>query len=367
MDIHQKYMQKCLNISQKAGNKTYPNPLVGCIIVKNNKIIAKGYHKEHGYPHAEVNAINNATENVSGADLYVNLEPCSHFGKTPPCADLIIKSKIKNVYIGMEDPNPLVGGNGIKKLRENGINVYTNILEDKCRELNEPFIKFIQKKEAFITLKIAATLDGKTAEPSGYSKWITSDKSRAFVHRLRFLSTAILIGATTLKRDNPYLNTRNGLKVIDEPYKIVVSENLQLDFNSNIFKIPEKVIIVTSEKNREKVKDYNVITLPETFDKKLDFTTLNKALYKKGIYTLLAEGGSTLTSYLLKYKCVDKIYIFYGNSIMGGKDSIPMVGGDIFFPLQNPLKIDIKGVKKISSDIMLKGYPLYHNNKNKEF
>ncbi len=224
MDIHRKYMLKCINLAKKAGSNTYPNPLVGSVIVKNGKIIGKGYHKEFGKPHAEVDAIKNSSESVENADLYVNLEPCSHYGKTPPCADLIIKKKIKNVYIGMLDPNPVVAGKGVTKLKESGINVVTGILENQCKELNEVFTKLILNKSSFITLKIAATLDGKIAEKNGFSKWITSEKSRKLVHKFRKFSNGILIGANTLKKDNPFLNVRSNEKVLKEPYKIIISK-----------------------------------------------------------------------------------------------------------------------------------------------
>ncbi len=354
---NKKLMLRAIKLAQKAGSKTYPNPLVGAVIVKNGEIIGEGYHKKFGSAHAEVNAINNCKVTPEGASLYVNLEPCSHYGKTPPCADLIIKNKIKNVFIGMTDPNPLVAGKGIKKLKEHGINVITGILEDKCRELNEVFLKLITKKESFITHKIASTLDGKIAEDSGYSKWITSEKSRQIVHKLRNFADAILVGAETIRNDNPYLNVRKREAVISEPFKIIISKSLNFDKSYNVFKIPEKVIIITSVKNYNHpfLKEFRTIYLPEEKNF-INLKTLPKELYKNKIYHIFAEGGSKLNYFLMKYRIVDKLYIFYSNKILCG-NAMPIYNGEELFSLKNPLNLLNFKIKKLGSDFYISGYP----------
>ncbi len=353
------FMLQAINLAKKAKNNTFPNPLVGAVVVKDGKIIGKGYHQKFGTNHAEVNAIKNCTESPENASIYVNLEPCSHYGKTPPCTDIIIKSGIKNVYIGMVDPNPIVSGNGIKKLQENGINVHVGILEEKCKKLNEVFIKLITRKESFLTHKIASTLDGKIAESTGNSKWITSDKSRNFVHKLRSFCNAILVGANTIRKDNPHLNVRKNNKVISEPFKVIITKSLKFDLSLNIFKNIEKVILVTSEKNQKQkmLKNFNTILLPEK-NNQLVLSNLNKELYKKGIYHIFAEGGSMLNYALFKYKLVDKLYIFYANKMIIG-NGINMFNGNPLYSLNYPLIIDNFQIKKMGNDFYVEGYPKF--------
>ncbi len=360
MNLNERLMLKCLNLAEQGGSQTLPNPLVGALLVKSGEIIGRGFHERYGEPHAEVNAIKDANNNVEGADLYVNLEPCSHYGKTPPCAQLIINSGIKNVYVGMEDPNPKVAGKGIKLMMRNGINVKVGILEKKCRELNEAFIKVITRQRSFITLKTAATLDGKIAEPNGYSKWITGEKSRRYVHKLRFLSDAIMVGGNTVRNDNPFLNVRDNKKVLNEPFKIIVTDKMNFSKQLNVFKKIDKVIFLTSENNEaqdERLRKIKRIFLPETEDGLLDFTNLDKILFENKVYNIFAEGGGMLNHSLLKYNLIDKLYIFFSNKIMGGNSSVNMFGGDTFFPLQKPFKVKIDTVEKIDDDLMIKAYP----------
>ncbi len=347
--IHEKYIKRCITLAKRAGGDTLPNPLVGCVIVKNDKIIGEGFHKKFGFPHAEVEAIKSANEPVEDSTLYVNLEPCSHYGKTPPCADLIISKKIKKVIIGMKDPNPLVAGKGIKKLKNAGIEVITGILEDKCRELNEVFIKNIRKK-TFISLKLAATLDGKIAEPSGYSKWITNKKSRDYVHKIRFFCDGILVGAETIRKDNPNLNVRKNNKVIKELKKIVLTNSFNLDESFNIFKKADNLYFLTqSNKIPKKFFKYNII-------KYKNFKEIPDLLYKNNIYNILVEGGSKISYFFIKANIIDKFYFFYSNKVMGGKDSISMINGSDFFSLKEPYTIDIKYLKKLDNNFLIIGY-----------
>ncbi len=352
-EIHEKFIKLCINLAKKGLGKTLPNPLVGCVIVKNGKIIGKGYHKRYGGHHAEVEAINNSTESVEGATLYVNLEPCSHYGKTPPCVDLIINKKINTVVVGMKDPNPLVNGKGIEKLKRNGIKVISGILEEECKKLNEVFIKNIKERKTFLTLKLALTIDGKIAEKNGNSKWITDEKAREFVHKIRFSCDSILVGGNTLRIDNPELTVRKGGKVIKDLYKIIITNRFDFNLDFKVFKNKEKVIFLSNENNKipEKFRDFKIIKYKKIHQ-------IPEILFKNNIFHTLVEGGSKVCSLFLKSKIIDKLYFFYGNKILGG-DSISMIDSNTCFSLENSLTITIERLRKIGNNFMIEGYPKY--------
>ena len=244
---YEKLMRRCISLAKKGEGKVSPNPLVGCVIFDDNfNILSEGYHEKYVQNHAERNAILNAKSNLKGKSLIVNLEPCSHYGKTPPCADLIIEKGIKKVIIGMIDPNPIVSGNGIKKLQKAGIEVVTGVLEKECRILNEVFIKNQIKKSPFVVIKTATTLDGKIATQTGNSKWITDESSRLEVQKLRNKYDAILTSSATVIEDNPKLTCR--LKNGRNPVRIILDTNLSTDENSNVYNNDgTKVYIITSE------------------------------------------------------------------------------------------------------------------------
>ena len=307
---YKKLMKQCIALAKKSKGNNLPNPFVGAIVYDENKdtIISLGFHKKYGESHAEVNAINAAKGNTKGKTLIVNLEPCSHFGKTPPCADLIIKSGFKKVVVGTLDPNPLVQGNGIKKLKKAGIEVILGVLEEECRELNKIFIKNMLFSKPYIMLKTATTLDGKIALNNGKSKWITNEKARQYVQKLRSSYQAILTGSGTILADNPRLNVR--LKNKLSPVRIIFDPNNKLDFSFNVFKNDGNRIILVNNSN---------ITPPKHIEK-IPFTTFDdlfKALYKTGIYSIMVEAGSGLNSILLKEKEVDEINQFISNKIFG--------------------------------------------------
>ncbi|KLO22017.1 riboflavin deaminase [Marinitoga sp. 1197] len=309
---HEYFMKLAIKEAKKGIGKVNPNPLVGAIIVKNGKVISKGYHEYYGGRHAEIVAIDNAKEkkiDIKGATMYVTLEPCSHFGKTPPCANRLAKEGFKEVYIGMLDPNPLVNGNGVKILKENGINVKFSILENEIKELNEIFITYVNKKRPFIALKFAMTMDGFIASKNFDSKWISNEKSRKLVHKLRNYYSAILVGANTLIYDNPKLTCRikNGRK----PIRIILDkEGIFYNKNLNIFTEKGENIIFSILKVAPKHKNTEII----------NETNINKILnilYEKGIDSILVEGGATILSLFLKNNLVDKIHVFYSPKIIG--------------------------------------------------
>lgn len=324
-------MKKALTLALKGKGKTGLNPAVGCVLVKNNRIIGKGYHKHFGGHHAEIEAIKNAKVPIKNSTMFVTLEPCSHYGKTPPCADEIIKREIKKVVIGFQDPNPLVKGKGIKKLKSAGIQIEFENLNDQVDYFYRDFIKFINHSKPYFKLKAAVSLDGKIGLKSKYSKWITNKKSRLYVHKLRSDVDAILIGINTLIVDNPKLNIRNTKKQ-NQNYKIILDSQLKSHFKLNLFKFnnPEKIIIITSSTDKEKIQNFksrkiNIIKTSVDKTGLLRIIPILPKIYKYGIKDILIEGGSQVFTYFLKEKLIDEIYYFVSNKIIGN-DGVPVLG-----------------------------------------
>lgn len=333
MDI--KYMERALELAVLGEGAVNPNPLVGAVVVKDNKIVGEGYHKKFGGPHAEVFALEMAGENACGADIYVTLEPCSHYGKTPPCAKKIIEMGIKRCFIASLDPNPLVAGRGIKMLREAGIEVITGVMEKEALELNRVFMKYISEKKSYLFLKCAITLDGKIATKTGSSKWITNEFSREKVQKLRNKYLGIMVGINTILKDNPSLNCRmeNGRN----PYRIVVDPKVQIPLESNILNFEDKKnIIVTSviNKDSKKVKKLSEKDVQFIFLEGEDFKIddILKETAKLGIDGILLEGGSFLISKAFKEKEIDGGQIFIAPKILGDNIAIPFIQG---FDIEN--------------------------------
>jgi diaminohydroxyphosphoribosylaminopyrimidine deaminase/5-amino-6-(5-phosphoribosylamino)uracil reductase len=297
------YIAECIKLAYKGAGYVSPNPLVGCVIVKNDKIIGKGYHKIIGGPHAEVNAIRDAKRkgfSTANSTLYVNLEPCSHTGKTPPCTDLIIREKISKVVIGIKDPNKLVNGKGIASLKRAGIKVETGILKDECTELNKFFIKSVTQKIPYVTLKIAQSIDGKIALDNNASKYITGKESLKFVHTLRSEYDAVLIGKNTAKTDNPSLTVR--LVKGRNPYRIVIDKFSKLPNNLKIFtdKDSDKTIVINSADGKD-----------------IPLKNILKALFELNITSILVEGGANVFSRFIESGFYDDIYFITAPKIIG--------------------------------------------------
>lgn len=330
------YIKECIRLARKGEKYVSPNPMVGCVIVKDKKIIGRGYHKIFGGSHAEVNAINDAlnkVKNLKGCSLYVNLEPCSFFGKTPPCTDLIISSKIKNVYIGMKDPNPLVNGKGIKRLLNSGINVKFNILKTESEELNKTYIKAVKSKIPYISLKIAQSLDGRIALKNFDSKWITNNESRLYVKSIRNKYDAILIGHNTAVKDNPSLLPSDTKFRV--PFRIILTDKPD--------KIPGNLKSFT-----DRYKE-NTILISSEFGRK-SFLNFLKYLYSLNISRILVEGGAFVFSKFLEYDLFDDIYIFTANKIIGkGISSFE------YFEIKNldkSVQLELKYIKKIGNNTL---------------
>lgn len=311
MNTDEQYMQKALDLAQNGKGFVSPNPMVGCVIVYKNKIIGEGFHQKYGKAHAEVNAINSIEDKtlISKSTVYVTLEPCSHHGKTPPCADLLVKYSPQKVVICNLDPNPLVAGNGIKKLEENGIEVITRVLEKEGLILNRRFFTFMTKKRPYIILKWAETLDGFIARKNYDSKWISGESSRKLVHQWRMEEDAIMVGTNTAHYDNPSLNVRFGLSSNQNPIRIVLDKKLRLPQNLNLFDNTQETICLNLLKNEKKEQ---VEYLQITDENDLLKESLEK-LHQKNIQSIIIEGGSTLLNAFIEQDLWDECRIFVGN------------------------------------------------------
>ncbi|MDQ3021746.1 MAG: bifunctional diaminohydroxyphosphoribosylaminopyrimidine deaminase/5-amino-6-(5-phosphoribosylamino)uracil reductase RibD [Bacteroidota bacterium] len=314
-------MQKCIELAREGKGFVSPNPLVGCIIVKNGNIIGKGYHKKYGEAHAEVNAVNDAKKkgfDLKGSTVYVNLEPCPHTGKTSSCADLLVNEKVDKVIIGMKDPYEKVNGKGIKKLKKAGIEVKVGVFENECKELNKFFIKFVTKQLPYVSLKIAQSIDGKIALSNYKSKWITGEAARKYVHSLRSEYDVVLIGKNTAKYDNPSLTVRDVHG--RTPYRIVIDKDSSLPVNLKLFtdEDKEKTFVLTgvSKKSLTEIYSKNIIRVKEK-DQKLVLKDILKKFYSLNISSVLVEGGANLYSQFANTDLFDDLFVFIAPKIIG--------------------------------------------------
>lgn len=355
------YMRMALELARKGKGWTTPNPLVGAVILKGGRVIGQGYHQKYGQPHAEVNAIASAKEDVTGATLYVTLEPCSHFGKTPPCSDLLIDKNIKRVVVGTLDPNPLVAGKGIERLRSTGIEVVTGVLEEESQKLNEIFIKYIVTKKPFVIMKNAISLDGKIATVTGESQWISGESSRKQVHSLRHELAGIMVGIETIIKDDPQLtsrtlNSRN-------PIRIVVDSQLRIPSTSKVLTQQDRaktIVATTKRANKEKVETLKrmgieVIVTKEK-DGRVDLQELMRLLGDRGIDSILLEGGATLNFSALEEGIVDKIQSYIAPKIIGGKEAKTAVEGAGVHSLNNAFQIKRMTAVMVGEDLFVEGY-----------
>lgn len=349
-----------MRLALKARGRTSPNPLVGALVVKNGQILGRGYHKMAGSAHAEMAALDEAMDKAKGATLYITLEPCTHFGRTPPCVDRIIKSGIREVVVGMIDPNPVNKGKGIEILKSHGIKVKVGVLEEKLKKINEVFIKYISKRMPFITVKAAQSLDGKIATKCGDSKWITSDKSRAFAHRIRRDYDAVMVGVNTVLVDNPRLDAWFSKK---QPIKIVVDSQLSLHQDANIFAAKSQVIIITlaskagqETDNRRVLQEKAKILEVKERAGQVNLRDAIKKLAQLNITNILVEGGGTLLGSLFDEGLVDKVLFFISPKIIGGKEAISSVMGQGISRIDNAIKIKEIKFRRLAEDFLVEGY-----------
>jgi diaminohydroxyphosphoribosylaminopyrimidine deaminase/5-amino-6-(5-phosphoribosylamino)uracil reductase len=358
--LDEKYMERALELARKGIGKVNPNPLVGAVIVKDNEIIGEGYHECYGEAHAERNAVKNATKSVEGSTIYVTLEPCAHYGKTPPCVDLIIEKKFRKVVIGMLDPNELVAGKSIDKLRGNGIEVVVGVKEEECKKMNEIFIKYITSKIPFVILKSGMSIDGKIATYSGESKWITSKESREDSQNLRNRLNSIMVGVNTVIVDDPELTCRiNNEKNLK---RIIVDTNLRIPLDSRVIINDDKMTIVATsldaEENKKKIlRDLGVKVIEvEEKNKRVDLNELMKKLGQEGIDSILIEGGGTLNFSALEEGIVDKVIFYIAPKILGGENSKNSIAGRGFSKLNDAIRLKDINYRTIGEDLVVEGY-----------
>mgnify|MGYP006271973519 FL=1 len=358
-------MQRALDLARQAKGNTSPNPLVGAVIVKEDRIIGTGYHRQAGGNHAEINALQDAEEEVAGATMYVNLEPCTHFGKTPPCSNAIIEAGLDKIVIAMKDPNPKVSGAGVERLRKAGLEVEVGVLESKAKKLNEVFIKYITSDQPFVILKNALTLDGKIATKTGDSKWISGAESRQIVHQLRDEVDAILVGSGTVIADNPRLTTRLPEGGTD-PTRIILDGELEIPVDANVINHQSSagtIVVTTNHADQNKKEELianGVQILELGTSPKINLQQLLKELAHEEITSVLVEGGSQINSSFWEAELVDKIYYFLAPKIIGGTESVPVVGGTGVEKVKQGIKIIDKKVKEVGDDLLIVGYPEYN-------
>ncbi|HAN20880.1 MAG: riboflavin biosynthesis protein RibD [Clostridiales bacterium GWF2_36_10] len=353
------YMKIAIENAKKGCGYVNPNPMVGAIIVKNKKIIGSGYHEKYGGLHAERNALESCTCSPQGATMYVTLEPCCHYGKTPPCTEAIIKNSIKRVVIGSKDPNPLVAGKGIEALILNGIEVITGVCEEECNKLNEVFFYYIKTKTPFVVMKYAMTIDGKISTYTGWSRWITGEKAREHVHQSRHRYTAIMIGVNTVISDDPLLTCR--LQNGKNPVRIICDTNLRTPLNSKIIKTANDIstYIATACTDVEKQKQFinfgcKLLIIPKK-EEHIDLNVLMLRLGEQNIDSVLLEGGSTINYSALQAGIVKKVQCYIAPKIFGGNTAKTPVGGlGIELP-DNAFLLKDKQIIFLDDDILIEG------------
>lgn len=364
----ERFMRQAIRLALRAKGKTFPNPLVGAVVVKKGKVVGQGYHRAAGCAHAEEVALTEAGRLARGASLYVNLEPCCHFGQTPPCVHRIIDYGIKEIIFAMYDPNPLNQGRGARFLRRKGVKVVSGILEDEARRINQIFIKYISSKLPYVTVKVAQSLDGKIATASGDACWISSSTSRGFAHKLRSQADAVLVGINTVLKDNPLLSCRlNGRLFKKQPKKIILDSKLRLRPNLKIFssRSPAPVVIATTRFASPAKINYfrsraQVIVVKDE-QKKVDLKDLLQRLASEGISHVLVEGGGEIIASALRKKLVDRMIMVFSNKIIGGRTAPTAVEGQGVSRVNQALRLKDLKLRRTGSELTIEGKPDYKN------
>lgn len=356
-------MRRALELAARARGRTSPNPMVGAVIVKDGGIVGEGYHQKPGTPHAEIHALEDAQEQAKGAKLYVTLEPCCHWGRTPPCTKAIIQAGISSVVMAMLDPFPQVSGKGKVELEGHDITVQSGLLEAEARKLNEAYIKYVTTQMPFVILKTAMSLDGKIATSTGESKWITSALSRQKVHEIRDEVDAILVGIGTVERDNPSLTTRLKDKQGKDPIRIIVDSKGRISPEARVLNLrsPAPTFIATTEQappekiEQLRARNAEVIVTPE-LEEKVCLKTLMKKLAAREIASVLIEGGGEINASALKEGIVDKVMAFIAPKLIGGKTAPGPIGGMGIEQLSNAVQLREIQVSQIGEDMLVEGY-----------
>lgn len=353
----QAYMKRALALAQKGVGWTAPNPMVGAVIVKDGVIIGEGYHETYGKAHAERNALAACSVSPEGATMYVTLEPCSHHGKQPPCVDAIIEAKVARVVIGSRDPNPLVSGRGVKRLREQGIEVTEDVLREECDRLNEVFMHYIRQQTPYVVLKTAMTLDGKIATRTGASKWVTGEAARAEVQALRHRYSAIMVGVGTVLADNPRLTCR--LEGAKQPLRVVCDSQLRTPLSATLVQTAKDVptVIATASQDAKKCQAYQdlgceVVVVTDA-EGRVDLQKLMAWLGQRGIDSVLLEGGGTLNWAALEAGIVHKWYCYLAPKLFGGKDAKTSVEGVGVALPSDAVKLRFQTIRQVGEDVCI--------------
>ncbi len=352
-----KYMQRAINLAERGRGWTSPNPLVGCVIVKNGKIVAEGYHEKIGGWHAERNAILNSDADITGATAYVTLEPCCHHGRTPPCSNLLIERGIKKVFIGSRDPNPLVSGKGAKQLRTAGVEVVEDFMREECDKLNPIFFHYIQTKRPYVLLKYAMTADGKIATSTGESKWITGETARAKVQETRHQYSAIMVGVETVLADNPMLNSR--MPNARQPVRVVCDSQLRTPLDCQLVQTANeyRTVIATVCEDLQKIEQYRPlgvgVLVCKAKNKRVDLKDLLQKLGEMQIDSLLIEGGSNLNFSALESGVVNRVHCYIAPKLVGGKQAKTPIGGEGIGDLSQAVKLKLISMEMVGEDILI--------------
>lgn len=362
------YMRRALELARQGSGYTNPNPMVGCVVVKDGRIISEGYHERYGEFHAERNALTRCTEDPAGADLYVTLEPCCHYGKTPPCTEIIIEKKIARVFVGSMDSNPLVAGKGVGILQDAGIAVETGILEGECRKLNEVFYHYMETGLPFVVMKYAMSLDGKIACATGDSKWVTGETARNHVHQLRKQYMGIMVGIGTVLADDPMLNCRVAEGA--DPVRIVCDSHLRIPQECQLVRTAHEIptIVACTENTFESpgqqdrirsLRDAGVQIIPTSGAHGVNLRALMKELGAKKIDSVLLEGGGTLNSSALSEGIVSKVCAYISGRLIGGMDAPTPVSGVGANRMSEAVHLKDMRIEYLGEDFLISGYPVY--------
>ena len=349
-------MQRALELAGRARGRTSPNPMVGCVIVRDGHVIGEGFHARAGEPHAEVNAVHAAGDDIKDATVYLNLEPCTHFGRTPPCAEFLIEHAPARIVAAMQDPNPQVSGRGIDRLRDAGIRVDVGVLEDEARRLNEAFIKFITAGRPFVICKCGMTLDGKIATRTGHSRWVTGEEARKLVHELRNEVDAILVGSRTVMLDDPSLTTRLDGTDSRDPIRVILDAEEYLDEDRRVFHVASSADTwVVAPEGRSCPNADEVIHVP-VGKKGIDMCALMDALGQRNVTSLLIEGGGTTHASAFEAGIVDKVWFFVAPKIIGGRDAITPVEGEGVASMAEAILLEDMTVRHVGEDLLIEAY-----------
>ena len=359
-DFDEQMMARAISLARNGLGRTSPNPLVGAVIVRDGRIVAEGWHRKAGTPHAEIHALNMAGELARGATVYVSLEPCAHYGRTGPCAKALVEAGVSRVVVAMMDPNPKVAGKGIAILQEAGIQVTTGVLEQEARQLNEVFLKWMTTGLPFVALKTAMTLDGKIATAAGQSQWITNEASRYETHRLRDIYDGILVGINTALADNPSLTTRLKEYQGRNPVRIVVDSRARLPLTAKLVTdgAARTIVAVTEQAPAERVealRSAGVEIIVAGSSNHVDMHSLMEQLGAMKISSVLVEGGGSVNFSLLQAGLVDRVYAFIAPKLVGGRDALTPVEGDGFQELDHAVELENIQLRQLGSDVLLTG------------